>query len=89
MITQDVNFITDDCTEREKDVLFGPLTSEDVWITFTKDENIGHLLRKAGLIKSLSWARQNGWDKVIPEGFTAFTFGKLKHKITIFNKVIV
>lgn len=54
MITQDVNFITDKCTDREFEVLFGPFTSNEVTLKFEKSETISHLLHRAGLIKSLS-----------------------------------
>lgn len=44
------------------------------------------LMRLCGAFKSNNDARRNGWDKEIPEGFSEWTVGKKRIRLTIFKK---
>ena len=78
---------TDNCTEKEIETLFGPITGKELTIILEPTNTLAHILHKAGLIKSLSCGKQNGFFKEIPLGFSSITFGKLKHSICIFKKL--
>jgi len=70
--------------ENDKDLFFGPLEGEK-FINIEEKDIMAHLMTKAGIFKSVSDARRNGWDKPIPKGFTDLRIGKKKTRITIFN----
>ena len=51
-------------------------------------KTIAQLLADCKIFSSTSDAKRNGWDKEIPKGFSEFTIGKRKNKITIFNEMM-
>ena len=78
---------TSNFTKREIEILFGPITGKEITIILKTTDTLAHILHKEGLIKSLSWGKQNGFFKKISPGFHNITFGKLKHSICIFKKL--
>ena len=48
------------------------------------DKTMAHLLAKIGKFKSVGEAKRNGWDKLIPTGWTEFNIGKAKNRVDIF-----
>lgn len=66
---------------QDRPLLFG---LEDVW-EMPVGTTFADILVKAGIFKSKSDAKRNGWDKPIPDGWSEFTVGKLKHQISIWN----
>lgn len=71
--------------ENDKDLFFGPLDEEE-FINIEEKDIMAHLMVKAGIFNSVSDARRNGWDKLIPKGFTDLRVGKKKIRITIFKE---
>lgn len=49
------------------------------------DINIANILRDMGIFKSTTQARNSGWNKIVPDGWTDVTIGKLKNRICIWN----
>ena len=81
------NFIHEDLPESDRDLFFGPLTEDDEFIFFGDDATMVNIAVLAGLFPSVTRARKNGEDKLIPDGFTDFMRGKNanKRRITILN----
>jgi len=78
------NFIHKD-HECDKDLFFGPIVSEDEFISLEDNWTMANIVCEAKIFPSLSQARKNGYDKKIPDGFTDIKIGKLKHRIVILN----
>jgi hypothetical protein len=78
------NFIKN-IEERDKDLFFGPLKSEDNFFIIEENWTMANIVVKCNIFKSLSQARKNNWGYKIPEGFTDIFIGKLKNRITILN----
>lgn len=68
--------------EKDKELFFGPLAEDDgEFITLPLETTYPQVLKQAGVFPSTSQARQNGWDKEVPEGFTIVKVGKgLKYR---------
>jgi len=83
-----MNFITENTTESDKELFFGPIEPEDTFIIIENHWNMAHILYEAGIFPSISQARKNGWNKPIPNGFNILTIGKKakKKNIFIFNE---
>jgi len=77
-----MNFISDTTTDEDKALFFGLdenfVEIENGWI-------MAHLMVKAGIFKSVSQARKNGWNIPVPFGFNEFTVGKRKKQIWTLN----
>ena len=72
------------------DLFFGPLSPGEFVEELKEDTTMPDILVHCGIFPSKSQARKNGWNKErleVPSGFSQFTIGKLKHKITILNLV--
>lgn len=69
--------------ETDREILF---PGEEVWF-MPKGTTFADILSKAGIFKSKSDAKRNGWDKPIPDGFNEFFIGKLKNWVCIFNPI--
>jgi len=80
----EINFINN-IKDNDKDLFFGPLKDEDVFIDIKPNWTMANLLVSAGIFSSLSQARKNGFSNEIPFGFTDKRVGKLKKRICILN----
>ena len=80
----DIHFITRNVTKKDKDLFFGPLDGDEVFIEIEPHWNMANIMHVAGIFKSATQARKNGEDKPIPEGFTHITRGKKARKRQIF-----
>lgn len=80
------NFISPNTLNSDLELFF---TAEDVQIddfSIIKPHWImAHIMVEAGIFKSVSQARKNGWNKPIPDGFWMKNVGKNKTLITILN----
>jgi hypothetical protein len=81
------NFISSNALETDKDLFFGPLEETDKFIVIQPEWIMAHLVAGAGIFKSVGDAKRNGWNKPIPNGWSSFTIGKLKHKLFILNAI--
>jgi hypothetical protein len=57
--------------------------AEDEWFEIPEGTDWSKALAIAGLFRSRSQAKKNGWDKPIDAGFDVFTFGKLRHEVAV------
>jgi hypothetical protein len=78
------NFIKTD-RETDKDLFFGPLKEDDQFIDILNNWSMADIMFLAGIFKSKTEARKNGWNKSIEKGFSDFYAGKLRTRITILN----
>lgn len=81
----DYNFIKSSQEDADKEMFFAPVTEDDSFIQIDGNMNMAHIMVAAGIFPSMSQARNNGWNKPIPSGFTDFRAGKAKTRITILN----
>lgn len=80
-----MNFIDLNTSESDKKLFFGEDEEfeifEDHWL-------MAHVMHKAGIFKSVSQAKKNGWNTPIPDGFNIFTVGKKRKQIFIFKEIV-
>lgn len=67
----------------DKESFFGPAKENDEFFEAKHDDRWPDVLVQVGLMQSKSQAKRSGWNKDIEEGFNSFTFGKLKHRISV------
>ena len=78
-----LNFITPDLSEEDKDLFFGPLDEEE-FIVIEENWTMANILHAAGVFPSITQARKNTSEHVIPSGFTILTRGKKAKRKVIF-----
>lgn len=83
----DYNFIKSSREDEDKELFFAPVTDEDIFTRIEGNMNMAHVMVTAKIFPSMSQARNNGWNKPIPQGFTDFRAGKSKTRITILNEI--
>jgi hypothetical protein len=85
----DIDFILKETNEKDIDLFLGPVSKGQKQIYFENRDNLllAHFIYEAGIMKSISEARKNGWNKPIPKGYSEFFIGKKKSRITILNIV--
>jgi len=79
------NFISPNIDEKDLELFFGPLISDDSFVTIQPNWLMAHITYRAGLFQSISQARKNGWNKPIPSGFSEHIIGKKRIHVYIFN----
>ncbi len=84
----DYNFIKSSQEEKDKELFFSPVTDDDKFIQIEDHMSMAHLIFIAGIFPSVSQARNNGWNKPIPEGFSDFRVGKNKVRVTILKEIL-
>ena len=84
----DYNFIKSSQEEKDKELFFSPITNDDTFIKIEDHMVMAHLIFAAGIFPSVSQARNNGWNKPIPEGFSDFRVGKNKVRVTILKEIL-
>jgi hypothetical protein len=77
-----MNFISK-ISNKDKELFFGPIEPDDTFILIEDHWTMANIMHQAGIFKSVSQARKNGWNKPIPEGFNIFTVGKKRKEIFI------
>lgn len=70
-----MNFIHVSFPETDRELFFGPLEGEEFTV-FSGDLNMVDIVMEVGAFPSRKQARNNGWDKPIPKGFSAHKVGK-------------
>lgn len=80
----EINFISKNTSEKDKDLFFGPLTENDNFFVIEDHWSMANILSEAGIFKSVSQARNQGENKLIPKGFTILERGKNQRKKLIF-----
>lgn len=87
-------FIHKDRPSEDRELFFGPLTGEEVFVEIDDTTNIFHILAMTGAFPSANMARKNwknvarkiGFDETdttIPEDFSTFIVGKKKFDVGI------
>ena len=85
-VKPEINFFHEDSTEKDIELLLGPIEENDgPFIPFDDSCIMAHLMVKGGLFPSVSQARKNGWNKPIPKGYTQFPFGKKRLMVYVLN----
>lgn len=69
--------------ESDKELFFGPLQENDIFVEAGDDVKMFHLMGSLGFFRSNSEARKNGWNKDVEDGFSEFKIGKKKIELTI------
>lgn len=81
ILNESMNFIDKDTSEEDKKLFFG---EDEKFEIIGENWIMAHIMFHAGIFKSISQARKNGWDKPIPNGFNEFIVGKKKHRVFTF-----
>lgn len=83
------NFIGENVSDADAELLMGPFEPSDgPVIRFPESWSMSHIMHAAGIFKSVSEARKNGWDKPIPNGFQHLVVTKRKINIYVLNKLV-
>jgi hypothetical protein len=89
MSNLEFNFVSDKVSDADIELFMGPLEPSDgPFVRFPDNWSMAHVMHSAGIFKSVSEAKRNGWDKTISQGFQALTVTKKKIKIFILNEII-
>jgi hypothetical protein len=89
MTHNEFNFVSETVSDADIDLFLGPLEPTDgPFIRFPPTWTMAHVMHAAGIFKSVSEAKRNGWEKPISHGFQAITASKKKIRIFILNKII-
>jgi hypothetical protein len=86
-MSPEFNFISPRISTKDIDLFLGPLEPKDgpfIWIE--ANWTMAHVLHTAGLFPSVKQAKNNGWDKPIPIGYSEYTVTKRKVKIFILTQ---
>ena len=88
MNEQEYNFVHQGVSPEDIELLMGPLQPDidGPFITFDSGWTMAHIMHAAGIFKSVTEARKNGWAKPIPKGFQALSVTKRKIKIYVLNE---
>ena len=76
-----MNFIAKNTSESDKEMFFG---SDESFTEIESHWIMAHVMHSAGIFKSISQAKKNGWNMPIPEGFNIFTVGKKRLQVFTF-----
>ncbi len=71
--------------ESDKELFFGPL-EEETFIEIGENWTMANIVVAMGIFPSITQARNNGYNKPIPDGFTFKSIGKLKYQVFIFKE---
>lgn len=83
----EMNFMHPSSLAGDKELFFGPIEADDVFVELVDTWLLAHVMHRAGLFQSVGDARKSGWNKPIPPGFSSFSVGKNKFRIFILNKI--
>lgn len=84
MKRNEFNFIDENASQSDIDLFLGPFEDEDgPIIKFPEHWTLAHIMHAAGIFKSVSEARKNGWNKPIKPGFEHYVVSKRKIDIWI------
>lgn len=85
-MSNEFNFVSETVSDSDNEMLMGPFEESDgPFIRFPSTWTMAHVMHAAGIFKSISEARRNGWDKAIAPGFQHFVVTKRKINIYILN----
>jgi hypothetical protein len=71
-------------TEEDAESVFGPLEPDEKMIALDMDDLLlAHLMHHAGVFPSIKQAKNNGWNKPIPRGYSEFRVGKKRFGVFI------
>jgi len=89
MNRNEFNFVSEKVSDADMELFMGPFESDDgPLIRFPDNWIMAHIMYTAGIFKSISDARRNGWDKPIPKGYQELTVSKRRVKIYILNELV-
>ena len=71
--------------ESDKELFFGPLKDEE-FIEIGENWTMANVVVAIEIFPSITQARNNGYNKPIPEGFTQMSIGKKKYQVFIFKE---
>lgn len=82
------NMVHESVSDKDIELILGPLEPSDgPFIRFDDSWTMAHIMNAAGIFKSVSEARKNGWNKPIPNGFSHHVVTKRKINIFILSKM--
>jgi len=84
---KEFNFIPHKFLKKDIELFFGPIESNDIFVTIEPHWTMANILVKSGVVQSTSEARRQGKNGPMPTGFSDMTVGNkgLRRRITIFN----
>lgn len=86
---RELNFFSENMDKGDIDLFFGPLEPHDgPFVPMPHGWTMAHIMLQAGIFRSVTEARKNGWDKPIEKGFQTIEFKKRGIVLHIMNMVI-
>jgi len=84
------NFVQEDVDPKDVELIMGPIEPEvdGPFVKFDSTWTMAHIMNAAGIFKSVTEARKNGWNKPIPHGFQHLIVTKRKINIFVLNTLI-
>lgn len=83
------NMVHDSVADSDVELLLGPFEPSDgPFIKFDDSWTMAHVMHAAGIFKSVSEARKNGWNKPIPIGYSHHVVSKRKINVFVLNRMV-
>lgn len=83
------NFVHERVSEEDLENLLGPFEEKDgPLVKFDDSWTMAHIMHSAGIFKSVTEARKNGWNMPVPKGFSHHVVTKRKINIWILGEMI-
>ena len=86
-LSNEFNFLSPKVSSRDRDLMGFDDCGTDMNIMIEDHWLLAHVMHRAGVFPSVGSARNQGWNKPIPEGVSEFTVGKAKKKVWILNEI--
>lgn len=78
-----VNVLIGDVLDSDRDLFFGPLRGDEVFVTEEPTTTLPALLAKLGIFETGNEAAQRGYRGRIPEGFTDLMRIRKLHRVSV------
>lgn len=83
----EINILIGNVSESDKELFFGPIYDFDVFHQYDYGITLGQILVDLGIMKSMSEAKRNDWNRYIPPGWSEYKIGKRNRKYIYVLKV--
>ena len=88
-MTNEFNFIGEKVSDEDAELLLGPFEPTDgPVISFPESWTMAHIMHAAGIFKSVSEARKNGWNTPVANGFQHLVVTKRKINVFVLNTLV-
>lgn len=82
------NFALESSTPEDLELILGPFRPGETVTLVPEFWTLAHIMHAIGAFPSVKQAKNNGWNRPIPDGFSDFEVGKKKALVCVFGKPV-